>query len=64
MGTASGAQGQRRRLGAKGGARGPELAPFLGQEEVHSCPDPRHGERADAQGLAEPPCQEGRLPHC
>lgn len=65
MGTALGARGQRRKkLGAKGGVREPESDPSLGQEEVHSCPDPWHGERADARGLAEPPFREERLRHC
>lgn len=63
-GTALGAQGRRKKPGVKGGERGPGLGPSLGQEEVHSYPAPWHGERADAQGLAEPPCQEERLRHC
>lgn len=64
MDIAWGAQGQRKKLGAKDGETGPGLDPSLGQGEVHSCPAPWCGERADAQGLAEPPCQEERLRHC
>lgn len=64
MDIALGAQGQRTKLGAEGGETGPGWDPSLGQEEVHSCPAPWHGQRADAQGSAEPPCQEERLRHC
>lgn len=64
-GTSLELRGQRRRKqGAVGGVRGPELGLSLGPEEVHPWPGPQHGERVDALALAGPPGQEERLRHC
>lgn len=63
--TSLGELGQKRRKQeAEGGVREPELGPFLGQEEVHPCPDPWHEGREDVQGVAGPLGQEERLRHC